>query len=1650
MIKKYLAFAVVSMFCAACSNSSTSLEGDEDEEEYEEGYSSKKEDKKSSSSTTPFDTTIVENTSLPAPSGLTAVVRSDTSWELHWNYTRNDASLEDGFIITRLNIDASVWEQIDSAGADVHYYSLKGKDMGGYYYRVCAYNKKGRSAFSEEYYVEPISGDAGGDDFVLASPSGLTATPSPESDTVWTLSWTYKRSANIPEKGFRIQQLDMVKSEWAEIGKSGAEVTHYVLKGKSKAGFYYRVCAYDDKGTTECSEDFLLPKSTGEAPTNNKLASPSNLTVTSVGDYQWELSWDYTRVDDFPEKGFKIYQLIPGSSDKSAWTYVGATAEEVSHYILNGVNKAGAYYRVCAFDAKENASGYTKEIYISLPKEDVVQNATLAAPTNLVQYAVSEGVWELSWSYNRSKGAPEHGFVVQKLDMATSKWVDYVESGAEVTHIRLSDVANDPDHYYRVYAWDSVGVKKGSDGKETIVRGRSAYSNEIFIAKPAATEIENAVLASPSNLSYRILGTSSWELLWNYTASEKVPENGFIVEELVNGEWKTIGTSKASVKHFYLSGVDKSNQYYRVCAYIMDGKDTVRSEKYTAELLIPEVTVEEDAKLASPGGLTYRILGTASWELLWNYTASAKVPEKGFIVEELVNGEWKTIGTSKASVKHFNLNGEDKANQYYRVCAYTMNGKDTVRSENYTAELLIPEVSVEEDAKLASPGGLSFRVLSSSSWELLWNYTASTKVPADGFIIEELVNEEWKTIGTSRASVKHFNLNGVDKANQYYRVCAYTYDGKDTVRSANYTEELLIPEISAEEEAKLASPSSLSYRILGTSSWELLWNYTASAKVAEDGFIIEELVNGKWETVGTSMASVKHFYLSGVDKANQYYRVCAFSMDGTDTVRSEKYTEELLIPEVSVEEDAKLASPGGLSFRVLSTSSWELLWNYTASAKVPEKGFIVEELVNGEWKTIGTSKASVKHFTLNGADKANQYYRVCAYTMDGADTVRSENYTAELLIPEVIVEEDAKLSSPSNLSYRVLGATSWELLWDYTASDKVPEDGFIVEELVNGEWKTIGTSKTSVKHFNLNGADKAKQYYRVYAYVMDGKDTVRSAKCTAELLIPEVTVEENAKLASPGNLSYRVLGATSWELLWDYTASDKVSEDGFIVEELVNGEWKTIGTSKTSVKHFNLDGADKAKQYYRVFAYVMDGKDTVRSAKCTEELLIPEATAEEKAKLTSPSNLSYRVLGATSWELLWNYTASAKVPEKGFIVEELVNGEWKTIGTSKASVKHFTLNGADKADQYYRVCAYTMDGTDTVRSENYTAELLIPEVTAAEDAKLASPSDLSYRVLDVSSWELLWKYTASDKVSEDGFIIEELVNGKWETVGTSKASVMHFNLNGADKANQYYRVCAYAMDGADTVRSEKYTAELLLPNVVTEEEAKLAVPTDLKVLRLAPSVWQLEWTYTDAVDRPAEGFVLQKLDNSTNTWKEEIKLSKDSRVYIYTLPASTTAVLANVNDFFRITSYDSRGTSSVWSEKALVGTKVDYREDLIMTVPAIVPTVNADDDNLEWLITSDFPNKVVENSEWTESVKYEYRWVDAAASTIPKAIMTIPVDYTSFMETPTAVCNAYMQIRVKWTDTNGYFDVSEWSDPIGSKPGSDSNLVDKAKKCEVH
>ena len=262
-----------------------------------------------------------------APTALSASANGANRIDLSWT---DNASDETGFKIQRKLGAGGTWQQIDMVGANVIAFSdTTVVGNATYYYRVCAYNAEGDSAWSNEGSATAIQ----------AAPTALSAAANGANRI--DLSWTDNASDEI---GFKIQRKLGAVGTWQQIDTVGANVNTYTdTTVVGNAIYYYRVCAYNADGDSAWSN---------EGSATAVQAAPAALSATPSGQTV-NLAWTDNATD---ETGYKVERKPEGG----AYAQIGTAAPNATSYTDEGVSPGTYYYRVRAYN-EYGDSAYSNE-----------------------------------------------------------------------------------------------------------------------------------------------------------------------------------------------------------------------------------------------------------------------------------------------------------------------------------------------------------------------------------------------------------------------------------------------------------------------------------------------------------------------------------------------------------------------------------------------------------------------------------------------------------------------------------------------------------------------------------------------------------------------------------------------------------------------------------------------------------------------------------------------------------------------------------------------------------------------------------------------------------------------------------------------------------------------------------------------------------------------------------------------------------------------------------------------------------------------------------------------------------------------------------------------------------------------------------------
>lgn len=380
-------------------------------------------------------TNATSNADLAAPTNLKLENIGDNMWQLSWSYTNNENRPEQGFKLQSLNLDdkSPKWSDDGITNKGVHVVKIDGNKKGGLLFHVAAKDDKGVSEYSEEITIPRVvdsTSSSTNNSMDLAVPTDLRL------DSIgvnkYKLSWSYTDNTNRPENGFRLQSLNLSdkKPSWAVLDSTNKGVTMIIVDATKNGGKYVRVAAKDSKGTSAYSSEVLIPvpDTTKVAGQEIDLAVPVNLTLNSLGNNEYLLSWSYTDADKRPAKEFVMQKLYLANG--KSWENVKATINKDVLFYKIEADTCDYFIRIAAKDDK-GLSAYSNVIQV--PKKgagDDIKNP----PTELSISRIAPSVWELSWKYENNVENANRKFIIQssKLQEYNPKNFKWKDVGVEI------------------------------------------------------------------------------------------------------------------------------------------------------------------------------------------------------------------------------------------------------------------------------------------------------------------------------------------------------------------------------------------------------------------------------------------------------------------------------------------------------------------------------------------------------------------------------------------------------------------------------------------------------------------------------------------------------------------------------------------------------------------------------------------------------------------------------------------------------------------------------------------------------------------------------------------------------------------------------------------------------------------------------------------------------------------------------------------------------------------------------------------------------------------------------------------------------------------------------------------------------------------
>ena len=478
-----------------------------------------------------YSNEVSAQTTLPAPTDLTATPISDSQIKLDW---KDNSSFENGFRIER-KIGSGGFQQVAEVGANLTSYTDDNLTYGEtYYYRVRAYTQFNNSDYSNEKSIQTT----------FPYPTNLIATPI--SDSQVKLEWQDNCTF---ETGFRIER-KADAGTFQQIAEVNANITSFTDNNLTYGETYiYRVRAYTQLNNSNYSNETNIQM---------VIPPPSNLNATPVTDSQIKLEW---QDNSSFETGFQIERKTVGGNFQQV-AKVGANVKSFTDDNLTYGETY--YYRVRAY-TQFNNSDYSNEKSVQ---------TIFPAPSNLTATPVTDSQIKLDWQDNCLF---ETGFRIERND--GNGYTLIAEVGADVITYTDVGLIYGRNYTYRVKAFTINNESEYSNDLQTetvfpspsnlltsvinnqdikltwqdncsfemgfkIERMKEAESfSEIASTNPNNCEYIDRNIEKDITYSYRVCSFTDYNKS-NYSNVSSISVSS--LEGIFNGTWKVTSTTNSS------------------------------------------------------------------------------------------------------------------------------------------------------------------------------------------------------------------------------------------------------------------------------------------------------------------------------------------------------------------------------------------------------------------------------------------------------------------------------------------------------------------------------------------------------------------------------------------------------------------------------------------------------------------------------------------------------------------------------------------------------------------------------------------------------------------------------------------------------------------------------------------------------------------------------------------------------------------------------------------------------------------------------------------------------------------------------------------------------------------------------------------------
>lgn len=534
------------------------------------------------------------------------------------------------------------------------------------------------------------------------------------------------------------------------------------------------------------------------------------------------------------------------------------------------------------------------------------------------------------------------------------------------------------------------------------------------------------------------------------------------------------------------------------------------------------------------------------------------------------------------------------------------------------------------------------------------------------------------------------------------------------------------------------------------------------------------------------------------------------------------------------------------------------------------------------------------------------------------------------------------LAPPTEFDVKRLAPSVFQLLWK--APEDASIDGYILQRMAPtaSEWEDLGAiSDPTITRKIVENGKNIDYYYRVAAFA----GNIRSAYCDEVLVNRNVAYESNLDFPKVPEFTANMERDSVLEfmLTGGYPSKDveqsvyNFDTTGMVGEVFFQARFIYGSSYKSDTLKFALDKGAVSKKFDTIedecnaYGQVRVGWKDKNGAVDYSDWSAPVGTKTG----TQPANLNDKIKAVcsdvvvndngfpaptgfgldpsvtTAHVLTWN---DATVPGHDitrYIIQklDLTKNVWVDYDSTIAGVTRYVLKNVAEEYSYYRLAA--RDASKELSS--YTADLIV--TSSLESISIAKPAISGTQELSKDQLVLLWDYKDNANRPAKGFVVQKLnvATKLWETIDSVGATIYKYQIPVASEL-RYFRVAAY--DDKSTVYSDDFKVEANATSTFA-----LPKPEILPEESFSKDAIVLTWNYVPSEDRPATGFVVERLNVATGAWSNVGKVGPNTKLY-------KVAVSDSIR-YFRVGAYDAADT--VYSEAR----RVEATQKLELATPTI-------------------------------------------------------------------------------------------------------------------